>query len=133
MRYDGGPFPGAAAAAPGPYPAGAALHPRHGIPPQHEARPKPAGPEVDMGMGGISIWQLLIILVIVLLLFGTKRLKNIGSDLGSAVKGFRSAMSDAGKDDEESKQLEDNKAERSADTDAGAASDAEKSADKSKV
>ena len=47
-----------------------------------------------MGFGGISIWQLLIILVIVLLLFGTKRLKNIGSDLGGAVKGFKKAMSD---------------------------------------
>ncbi|HBG94481.1 MAG TPA: Sec-independent protein translocase subunit TatA [Chromatiaceae bacterium] len=49
-----------------------------------------------MGMGGISIWQLLIILIIVLLLFGTKKLKNIGSDLGGAVKGFRSAMSGDG-------------------------------------
>ena len=45
-----------------------------------------------MGIGGISIWQLLIVLVIVLLLFGTKRLKNIGSDLGNAVKGFKGAM-----------------------------------------
>ncbi|MES9897585.1 MAG: Sec-independent protein translocase subunit TatA [Sedimenticola sp.] len=45
-----------------------------------------------MGFGGISIWQLLIVLVIVLLLFGTKRLKNIGSDLGGAVKGFKGAM-----------------------------------------
>lgn len=54
-----------------------------------------------MGVGGISIWQLLIILVIVLLLFGTKRLKNIGSDLGNAVKGFRGALSDAEKRDEE--------------------------------
>lgn len=43
---------------------------------------------------GISIWQLLIILVIVLLLFGAKRLRNVGSDLGSAVKGFKSAMND---------------------------------------
>lgn len=41
---------------------------------------------------GISIWQLLIILAIVLLLFGTKRLKNLGSDLGGALKGFKSAM-----------------------------------------
>ena len=41
---------------------------------------------------GISIWQLVIILLIVLLLFGAKRLRNVGSDLGSAVKGFRSAM-----------------------------------------
>ena len=59
-----------------------------------------------MGLGGISIWQLLIILVIVLLLFGTKRLKGIGSDLGNAVKGFRSAMSDPDKEAEEAKRLE---------------------------
>ena len=38
---------------------------------------------------GISIWQLVIILVIVLVLFGAKRLRNVGSDLGSAVKGFK--------------------------------------------
>lgn len=47
-----------------------------------------------MGLGGISLWQLLIILVIVILLFGTKRLKNIGSDLGSAIKGFKNSVSD---------------------------------------
>lgn len=41
---------------------------------------------------GIGIWQLVIILLIVLLLFGAKRLRNIGSDLGSAVKGFKSAV-----------------------------------------
>ncbi len=41
---------------------------------------------------GISIWQLVIILVIVLLLFGAKRLRNVGGDLGSAIKGFKSAM-----------------------------------------
>ena len=41
---------------------------------------------------GISIWQLLIILAIVLVLFGAKRLKNLGGDLGSAIKGFRHAM-----------------------------------------
>ena len=41
---------------------------------------------------GISIWQLLIILAIVLLLFGAKRLRNVGSDLGGAIKGFKSAM-----------------------------------------
>ncbi len=45
-------------------------------------------------MGGISIWQLLIILVIVLLLFGAKRLRNVGSDLGAAVKGFKKAVSE---------------------------------------
>lgn len=43
-------------------------------------------------MGGISIWQLLIVLAIVLLLFGAKRLRTLGGDLGTAVKGFRSAM-----------------------------------------
>jgi sec-independent protein translocase protein TatA len=45
-----------------------------------------------MGLGGISITQLLIVLVIVVLIFGTKRLKGIGSDLGGALKGFRQAM-----------------------------------------
>jgi sec-independent protein translocase protein TatA len=43
---------------------------------------------------GMSITQLLIILVIVIVLFGTKRLRNIGGDLGGAIKGFRSAMKD---------------------------------------
>ncbi len=47
-----------------------------------------------MGIGGISIWQLLIILAIVIMLFGTKRLRTMGSDLGSAVKGFRKSMQD---------------------------------------
>jgi len=45
-----------------------------------------------MGLGGISIWQLLIILVIVMLIFGTKRLKSLGGDLGGAIKSFRKAM-----------------------------------------
>lgn len=45
-----------------------------------------------MGIGGISIWQLLIILVIVVLLFGTKRLRGIGDDLGSAIRGFRASL-----------------------------------------
>ena len=43
---------------------------------------------------GIGIWQLVIILLIVLLLFGAKRLRNVGSDLGSAVKGFKKAVKD---------------------------------------
>ena len=43
---------------------------------------------------GISIWQLLIILAIVLILFGAKRLKNVGGDLGSAIKGFKKAVKD---------------------------------------
>lgn len=45
-----------------------------------------------MGLGGISIWQLLIILLIVVMLFGTKRLKSLGSDLGDAIKGFRKSV-----------------------------------------
>ena len=45
-------------------------------------------------MGGISIWQLLIIAVIVVLLFGTKKLGSIGSDLGASIKGFKKAMND---------------------------------------
>ena len=55
---------------------------------------------------GISIWQLVIILLIVLLLFGAKRLRNVGSDLGSAVKGFKKAVSDEEKEKPESEQLE---------------------------
>ena len=43
---------------------------------------------------GISIWQLVIVLVIVLLLFGTKKLRNIGGDLGGAIKTFRKAVKD---------------------------------------
>ncbi len=45
-----------------------------------------------MGVGGISLWQLLIVLLIVLLIFGTKRLKSVGGDLGGALKSFRKAM-----------------------------------------
>ncbi|WP_299003651.1 Sec-independent protein translocase subunit TatA [uncultured Shewanella sp.] len=44
-------------------------------------------------MGNISIWQLLIIALIVVLLFGTKKLRSLGGDLGGAVKGFKNAMS----------------------------------------
>ena len=49
-----------------------------------------------MGLGGIGIWQLLIILLIVFMLFGTKKLRNLGSDLGGALKGFKTAMKDEG-------------------------------------
>jgi len=60
-------------------------------------------------LSNIGPVQLLIVLVIVLAIFGTKRLKTLGSDLGSAVKGFRSAVSDADKDttDQISNQAED--------------------------
>jgi sec-independent protein translocase protein TatA len=46
-------------------------------------------------MGSISIWHWLIVLVIVLVIFGTKKLKNVGSDLGAAVKGFKDGMKSA--------------------------------------
>ena len=52
---------------------------------------------------GISIWQLLIVLGIIILLFGTKKLRNLGGDLGSAIKGFRKGMSD---DDGDPERLE---------------------------
>jgi sec-independent protein translocase protein TatA len=55
-----------------------------------------------MGLGGISISELLIVLVIVVLIFGTKRLKSIGSDLGGAIKGFRSAT--AGDEDKKAQE-----------------------------
>ena len=45
-----------------------------------------------MGFGGISLWQLLIVLLIVVVVFGTKRLRSLGGDLGGALKSFRSAM-----------------------------------------
>jgi len=79
-----------------------------------------------MGMGGISIWQLLIVLVIVLLLFGTKKLRNLGTDLGGAVKGFRSTMKD-GASAEESSETE---GEVSQDSLAESAEDADSDADK---
>ena len=47
-----------------------------------------------MGIGGIGIWQLLIILLIVIMLFGSKRLGSLGSDLGSAIKGFRKSVTE---------------------------------------
>ena len=45
-----------------------------------------------MGIGGISVWQLLIVLAIVILIFGGKRLRSLGGDLGGAIKGFKHAI-----------------------------------------
>ncbi|MDO8261879.1 MAG: Sec-independent protein translocase subunit TatA [Gallionella sp.] len=53
-------------------------------------------------MGSFSIWHWLIVLIVVLLIFGTKKLRNIGSDLGGAVKGFKEGMRG---DDEAAKQV----------------------------
>ncbi len=47
-------------------------------------------------MGSFSIWHWLIVLVIVVMVFGTKKLKNVGTDLGAAVKGFKDGMKDGG-------------------------------------
>ena len=58
-----------------------------------------------MGIGGISIWQLLIILAIVVLLFGTKKLRGMGGDLGGALKNFKQAMKDDDAQDDELKQV----------------------------
>ncbi|WP_284307779.1 Sec-independent protein translocase subunit TatA [Hydrogenophaga electricum] len=49
-------------------------------------------------MGSFSIWHWLIVLLIVVMVFGTKKLKNIGSDLGGAVKGFKDGMKEGGAD-----------------------------------
>ena len=49
-------------------------------------------------LGGISIWQLLIVLGIIILIFGTKKLRNVGTDLGGAVKGFKKAIHDEEKE-----------------------------------
>ncbi len=45
-----------------------------------------------MGLGGVSLWQLLIVLAIIVMIFGTKKFRNMGSDLGGAYKGFKRAM-----------------------------------------
>ena len=55
-------------------------------------------------MGGLSIWHWLIVLLIVVMIFGTKRLKNVGQDLGEAVKGFKKGMAD---EDKSAEQLKD--------------------------
>lgn len=56
-----------------------------------------------MGIGGIGVWQLLIVLAIVIMLFGTKRLRSLGGDLGSAIKGFKASIADEEQPPEEQK------------------------------
>ncbi len=60
-----------------------------------------------MGFGGISVWSLLLILAIVVMIFGTRKLRNAGSDVGGAVKNFKEAIKSG---DEKASQLK-NKAE----------------------
>jgi sec-independent protein translocase protein TatA len=59
-----------------------------------------------MGLGGISIWQLLIILIIVVLLFGTKKLRSLGGDLGSAIKNFKDSMQEGKTEDRQDSSIE---------------------------
>ena len=63
--------------------------------------------------GGISLWQLLIVLVVVILIFGTKKLRTLGGDLGGAVKGFKKALNEDEKKPEADK-LENTKQEQDA-------------------
>jgi len=57
-------------------------------------------------MGGLSIWHWIIVLIIVMLVFGTKKLRNIGEDLGGAVRGFKEGMKSAEEKDREAKATE---------------------------
>ena len=77
-------------------------------------------------LSGISIWQLVIILAIIVLLFGTKKLRGIGGDLGSAVKGFKKAVSEDDKTSSNNEQIEQESNTQSKET-------AEKSKDDHKV
>lgn len=56
-------------------------------------------------MGSFSIWHWLIVLAVVLLVFGTKKLRNLGADLGGAIKGFKSAMKEEQNKDEKTAEL----------------------------
>lgn len=60
-----------------------------------------------MGVGGIGIVQLLVVLVIVILLFGTKKLKNMGGDIGGAIRNFKKAVKGSSDEVNEDEQLED--------------------------
>lgn len=70
-------------------------------------------------MGSFSIWHWLIVLLIVVMVFGTKKLKNLGSDLGGAVKGFKDGMrdGDAAKENVQASESADSQAKRTIDVD----------------
>lgn len=61
-----------------------------------------------MGFGGISIWQLLIVLAIIILLFGTKKLRSLGGDVGSAIKNFKQSMREGESEVEDKSKGDDN-------------------------
>ena len=60
-----------------------------------------------MGIGGISFWQILIILVVILVLFGGKKIRTMGSDLGEELKGFKKAIKDEDADKESESKKDD--------------------------
>jgi sec-independent protein translocase protein TatA len=80
---------------------------------------------------GISIWQLLIVLAIVLLISGAKRLRNLGSDLGSSVKGFREAMKESEQQTAEKRELDEPSEGRVIEGEAADSEAREKSKDRS--
>lgn len=84
-------------------------------------------------MGGISVWQLLIVVLIVVLLFGTKKLRGLGSDLGSAVKGFKKAMTDEEKDKQDADFEQQTLADKKEQGDALNQKDQDKTKDKDQV
>ncbi|MBR9857576.1 MAG: Sec-independent protein translocase subunit TatA [Oceanisphaera sp.] len=84
-------------------------------------------------MGGISVWQLLIVVLIVVLLFGTKKLRGMGSDLGSAVKGFKKAMTDEEKDKKDADFEQQSLADKKEQGDALNQKDQDKTKDKDQV
>ncbi len=67
-------------------------------------------------MGSFSIWHWLIVLVIVVMVFGTKKLKNVGTDLGAAVKGFKDGMKDGNAAEAAPQQVANEAAHRDANT-----------------
>ncbi|MCC8364876.1 twin-arginine translocase TatA/TatE family subunit [Xenorhabdus sp. PB61.4] len=83
-------------------------------------------------MGGIGIWQLLIIAAIVVLVFGTNKLRTLGSDLGESIKGFKKAMSDDEKSDQAEKNSHDADFETKNLTDKPTVDQSEKSESKNK-
>ena len=70
-----------------------------------------------MGFGGISIWSLLLILAIVVLLFGTKKLRNVGNDLGGAIRSFKKAVKDEEKTSEDDSNVIEGKVSEDKDND----------------
>jgi sec-independent protein translocase protein TatA len=69
-----------------------------------------------MGLGGFSLGHLIVVLIIVMLIFGTKKLRNLGGDLGSAIKNFRGAMKSGEEDEDETAPKPAEKLQHTADT-----------------